>query len=106
MHVFSVTKLCLTLYKPWTVACQAPLSVEFPRQESKSGLSFPHPGDLPDPEIKPESPVSPALAGRFLPLGPPGKPSYRTIKYLVPFISASLVAQTVKRLHEMWETRV
>ena len=66
MHVFSVTKLCLTLYKPWTVACQAPLSVEFPRQESKSGLSFPHPGDLPDPEIKPESLIpSSALANEF-----------------------------------------
>ena len=33
---------------PWTVAHQAPLSVEFPRQEYWSGLSFPSPGDLPD----------------------------------------------------------
>ena len=38
---------------PWTVACQAPLSVGFPRQEYWSGLPFPSPGDLPDPGIKP-----------------------------------------------------
>jgi len=37
---------------PWTGACQAPLSVEFSRQEYWSGLPFPSPGDLPDPGIK------------------------------------------------------
>ena len=37
----------------WTVACQAPLSVEFSRQECWSGLPFPSPGDLPDPGIEP-----------------------------------------------------
>ena len=37
---------------PWTVACQAPLSMGFPRQEHWSGLSFPSPGDLPDPGIE------------------------------------------------------
>ena len=47
---------------PCTVACQAPLSMGFPRQEYWSGLSFPSPGDLPDPGI--ES-TSPALTGRF-----------------------------------------
>ena len=36
---------------PWTVAHQAPLSVEFSRQEYWSGLQFPFPGDLPDPGI-------------------------------------------------------
>ena len=41
---------------PWTVAHQAPLSVEFPRQEYWSGLPFPSSGDLPDPGIKPRSP--------------------------------------------------
>ena len=45
----------------WTVACQAPLSVVFPRQEWWSGLPFPPLGDLPDPGIEPGSPVSPAL---------------------------------------------
>ena len=42
---------------PWTVARQAPLSVEFPRQEYWSGLPFPSSGDLPDPGIKPRSPA-------------------------------------------------
>ena len=40
----------------WTVAHQAPLSMEFSRQECWSGLPFPFPGDLPDPGIKPRSP--------------------------------------------------
>ena len=50
---------------PWTVAHQAPLPLEFSRQENWSGLPFPPPGDLPDPGIEPKSLVSPALAGRF-----------------------------------------
>ena len=47
----------------WTVALQAPLSTEFSRQEYRSGLPCPSPGDLPDPGIKPASLMSPALAG-------------------------------------------
>ena len=58
---------------PWTVACQAPLSIRFPRQEYWSGLPFP-PQDLPDPGIEPTSPVSPALAGESLPLSHWGSP--------------------------------
>ena len=46
----------------------------FPRQEYLSRLPFPSPGDLPDPEIKPESLTSPALAGRFFTAEPPEKP--------------------------------
>ena len=46
-----VAKSCPTLATPWTVACQAPLSMGFSRQEYWSGLSFPSPGDLPDPEL-------------------------------------------------------
>ena len=42
---------------PWTIACQAPLSMEFSRQEYWSRLPFPSPGDLSDPEIKPGSPA-------------------------------------------------
>ena len=49
----------------WTVACQAPLSMGFSRQEYWSGLPFPSPGDLPNPGIEPASRTSPALAGRF-----------------------------------------
>ena len=40
---------------PWTVAYQAPLSMEFSRQEYWSGVPLPSPGDLPDPGIKPRS---------------------------------------------------
>ena len=49
----------------WTVAHQAPLSMGLPRQEYWSGLSFPPPGDLPDPGIEPVYFESPASAGRF-----------------------------------------
>ena len=55
---------------PWTVVCQAPLSMRFPRQEYWSGLSFPTLGDLPKPGIKS---TSSALAGRFFTVEPPGK---------------------------------
>ena len=54
--------------------CQAPLSMEFFRQEYWSGLPFPTPGARPDPGIKPVSLVSPALAGGFFTTVPPGKP--------------------------------
>ena len=55
----------------WTVAQQAPLSREFPRQEDWSGLPCPSPGDLPLPGTEP---VSSALAGGFFTAEPPGKP--------------------------------
>ena len=42
---------------PWTVAYQAPQSMEFSRQEYWSGLLFPSPGDLPNPGIEPGSPA-------------------------------------------------
>ena len=50
---------------PLTVAHQAPLYMEFPRQEYWSGLPFPTPGDLPNPGIKLVLLASPALAGGF-----------------------------------------
>ena len=55
---------------PWSVACQAPLSMGFSRQEYWSGLPFPSPGALPDPGIEPGSPA--LQAGSLLP-EPPGK---------------------------------
>ena len=42
---------------PWTVAHQAPPSMEFSRQEYWSGLPFPSPGDLPNSGIEPGSPA-------------------------------------------------
>ena len=56
---------------PWTVACQAPLSMGFPKQEYWNELPFPSSGDLPDPGVEPTSPV---LAGRFFTTELPGKP--------------------------------
>ena len=52
-----VAKSCLTLATPWTIDCQAPLSIGFSRQEYWNGLPFPSPGDLPDPGIEPLAPV-------------------------------------------------
>ena len=50
----------------WTVAHQTPRSMGFSRQEYWSGLSYPPPGDLPDPGIKSTSPVVPALQAASL----------------------------------------
>ena len=60
-----VAKFCLILATLWTVACQAPLSMGFSRQEYWSGLLFPSPGDLPHPGIEP---WSPALQADSLPI--------------------------------------
>ena len=66
-----VAKLCLTLAPPWTVACQAPQSMGFSRQEYWSGFPYPSPGDLPNPGIKPRSP---ALQVNFFPAELSGMP--------------------------------
>ena len=63
----------LLFVTPWTVAHQAPLSMEVFRQESWSGLPFLTPGDLPDPGVEPTSLESSALAGGFFTTAPPGK---------------------------------
>ena len=75
---------CVRLFvTPWSVAHQAPLSMEFPRQEYWNGLPFPSPGDLPDPGIEPGSP---ALQTDSLPSGPPGKlPPYSCLGSKLPF---------------------
>ena len=57
---------------PWTIAHKAPLSMEFSRQEYWSGLSFPFPGDPPNPGIEPRSPA--LQADRLLTTEPPRKP--------------------------------
>ena len=56
---------------PWTVALQAPLSLEFSRQEYWSGLPCSPPGDLPNPGIKPGSP---AMQADYLPFELLGNP--------------------------------
>ena len=50
---------------PWSVVCQAPLSVELFREEYWSGLPRPPPEDLPDPGVEPVFLMSPALVGGF-----------------------------------------
>ena len=61
---------------PQTVACQAPLSMEFSRQEYWSGFPIPSPGDHPDPGIKLTPLASPALADGFFTTEPPGNQLY------------------------------
>ena len=62
-----VAKSVQLFVTPWTVAYEAPLSMEFSRQEYWSGLPYPSPGDLPDPGIEPGSP---ALQADSLPSEP------------------------------------
>ena len=66
---------------PWTVAHQAPLSMELSRQEYWSGLPFLLPGDLPNPGIKARSP---ALQADSFPAELPGKPQWSARHYLIP----------------------
>ena len=66
---------------PWTVACQAPLSLEFSRQEYWSGLPCPPPGDLPKPGIEPR-PL--ALQADSLPSEPPGNLNYSVNTEILP----------------------
>ena len=68
------------LATPRSLACQAPLCMRLSRQEYWSGLPFPPPGGLPDPGIKPASPVSPALQVASSPAEPSGK-----AHFIVPF---------------------
>ena len=70
MLIFSCSAVSHSFVTPWTLACQAPLSREFCGQEYWSGLLFPSPEALPDPGIKPGSPV---LQAESLPSEPPGK---------------------------------
>ena len=71
LSCFSRVRLFVT---QWTVAHQAPLSMEYSRQEYWSGLPFPSPEDLLDLGVKPISFGFPELAGRFFTAEPLGKP--------------------------------
>ena len=63
--MLSRVQVFVTLYTVACQACQVSLSMEFPREEYCSGLPFPPAEDLPDPRIEL---MSPALAGKFLPM--------------------------------------
>ena len=75
----------------WTAAYQAPLSMGFFRQEYRSGLPFPSPGDLPDPGIKPGSP---ALQADASPL------SHQGSQLRVSSVQSSSVAQSCPTLSD------
>ena len=89
----SLSHVCLfeTL---WTTACQAPLSMEFSRQEYWSGLPFPPPGNLPDPGTELASPVSPVLQADSLSTEPPGKPklSGATTQISIPLFKKQVMS--------------
>ena len=76
---FSHVQLFVTL---WTVACQAPLSMGFSKQEDWSGFLCPSPGDLPDPGIKLRSHASPALQEDSLQLSHQGNPNLQVANLL------------------------
>ena len=71
LGLFSCQDVSASFVISWTVACQAPLSMRFPKQEYWSGVPFPSPGVLPDPGIEP---TSVALVGRFFTTEPPRMP--------------------------------
>ena len=76
---------------PWTVACEAPLSMKFFSQEYWSGLPIPSPGDLPKPGMKPGFP---ALQANSSPSEPPGRPVKLSILILI-FSSSGLSQDSV-----------
>ena len=79
-----VTQSCPIFCNPWTVACQAPPSMGFSKQEYWNGLPFPSPGDLPDQGIEPKSPI---FWEDSLSAEPQGKPIYTYTYILTYFFS-------------------
>ena len=77
--LFSCKVMSSSFRTSWTIGCQVPLSLGFPRQEYWSGLPIPTPRDLPDPGIKPTSPI---LVGRFFITESPGKPKAKVTAHL------------------------
>ena len=71
MHGALSLSLVWLFTAPWTLSRQAPLPREFSRQECWSWVSFPTPGDLPNPGIEPESLAFPVSAGRFSTINAP-----------------------------------
>ena len=102
---------------PWTVACQASLSVEVSRQEYWTGLPFPSPGALPHPGIEPGSPALQADSLLSEPLGvletPPGSPDAAPLVLAGSAVGAHRSKSFVERskdhmdqLHEWLEAMV
>ena len=83
------------------VAHQAPLSMGLSRQEHWIGLPFLSSGELPDPGIKSMSLASPALAGGFFPIAPPGKHHGQYRKELMVSLNASVPNWLLARVWEI-----
>ena len=90
VRVYVVASVVFDSVTLWTVARQAPLSMEFSKQQCWNGLPFSPPGEIPDPGIEPMSLVPPTLTGGF----------FITIATL-----ASQVAQWIKKSPAMQETQ-
>ena len=99
MHACSVASVMSDSETPWTVALQAPLSMGFSRQEYWSGLPRPHPGDLPQPGIKPASPAASILQADSLLLSFWGSPVFlqALLKKAEPLPMSELVLLTPSR---------
>ena len=83
---------------PWSLGCQAPLSMGFSRQKHQNGLPCPPPGDFSDPRIEPEFPVALALHMVSLPL------SYQVIRIIKEQASVSSLLSLVRSLDVTFET--
>ena len=83
---------------PWTVACQAPLFMEFSRQECWSGLPFPTTGYLPDSSVKPTYLGFPALAGTFFTSEPPWKPKFFPLEKLKLLFELTFIEKILKTI--------
>ena len=83
---------------PWTVACQAPLFMEFSRQEYWSGLPFPTTGYLPDSGVKPTYHGFPALAGTFFTSEPPWKPKFFPLEKLKLLFELTFIEKILKTI--------
>ena len=87
-----VAQPCLTPWDPMNETLQAPLSMEFFRQECWSRLAFPALGDLPDPGIEPTSLVSPALAGGFFTISA----TYQAQEVISQSVSCSVMSNSLQ----------
>ena len=94
-------------YRPgrWdSVVCPSPLSMGFSRQEYWGGLTFPSPGDLPDPGIEPRSLT---LGEDSLPSEPPGKPSCPTyVHFSTNYTAFSLLVHRALSSHGEHQGRI
>ena len=91
---FSYVWLIVTI---WTVAQQAPLSMEFSKQEYWSGLPCPTPGHLPDPGIKLTSLCLLHWQTGSLPLAPPGKPPFTSYLHVILCLFANYNSKTIEK---------